>query len=147
VPCRRICSRWALYHLGTISVVMETRQKLHLEYLFSCSPKLLYPYLSSPMGLTEWLCDNVTVNQGINYAFYWDDEVKEGKMTEVKTTNTVRYTWNDREGEYLELSLRLNELTNDVSMTVIDFADADEAEEYRMLWANSIAALKSIIGA
>ena len=99
------------------------------------------------MGLTEWLCDNVTVNQGTNYVFYWDDEVKEGKMTEVKTTNTVRYTWNDREGEYLELSLRLNELTNDVSMTVIDFADASEAEEYRMLWENSIAALKSIIGA
>ncbi|MGB0194868.1 MAG: START-like domain-containing protein, partial [Schleiferiaceae bacterium] len=33
--------------------------KFELEFPLRASPKMLFPFLSSPSGLSEWFCDDV----------------------------------------------------------------------------------------
>ena len=40
----------------------------------------------------------------------------------------------------------VDEITKDVSLFVIDFADEDEIEESKMLWDNQIDDLKHVLG-
>ena len=58
----------------------------------------------------------------------------------------VRYNWIDEDNEYFEFRISQDELTNDVSLIVIDFAEEDELEETHGLWNTQISDLKHILG-
>ena len=47
---------------------------------------------------------------------------------------------------FFEILIIEDEITKDVSINVIDFAEEDEIEEMKQLWTNQIADLKHIIG-
>ena len=54
---------------------------------------------------------------------------------------------NDKDTEfYFELQILVDEITKDVSLTVIDFAYKDEVNEAKLLWENQISDLKHVIG-
>jgi len=38
---------------------MEVKVKYELEFPIHASPSLLYQYISTPSGLSEWFADNV----------------------------------------------------------------------------------------
>ena len=40
----------------------------------------------------------------------------------------------------------VDEITKDVSIVIIDFADEDEVEESKSLWENQISDLKHVLG-
>jgi len=40
----------------------------------------------------------------------------------------------------------VDEITKDVSLMIVDFADEDEVEEAKMLWENQISSLKQVLG-
>jgi hypothetical protein len=44
------------------------------------------------------------------------------------------------------LHILVDELTKDVSLMVIDFAEKDEVDEATQLWENQISDLKHLIG-
>jgi len=125
---------------------MVQRQRLQLEYLFSCSPRFLFPYISSANGLEGWLADSVRVDRK-TYRFGWTDEERAADMVELKQFQSVRFAWKEPVGEFLEMSLKQDELTGDTSLIIVDFIDDDEEEQYRMVWDNSVSALRSLIGA
>jgi hypothetical protein len=56
-------------------------------------------------------------------------------MSKAKTQNT-----------FFELHILVDELTKDVSLMVVDFADKDEVDEATLLWENQISDLKHLIG-
>ena len=62
----------------------------------------------------------------------------------------VRYEWvgddHDPEDSYFEFIINQDDLTNDVSLTIIDFTDEDETTEVRSLWDAQIAKLKHLLG-
>ncbi len=71
-------------------------------------------------------------------------------MIQKKNNERVRFQWEDDFEEendcYFEFKIQVDDLTNDVSLIVTDFAEEDEIEESKMLWDNSITSLKQILG-
>ncbi|MDB4015986.1 START-like domain-containing protein [Flavobacteriaceae bacterium] len=128
---------------------MTTKIAFSIEYDFQSSPQLLFQYLSTPSGLSEWFADNVN-SRGEDYTFIWDDTEEYAKLIQKKNNEKVRFRWmNDEEDQddcYFELKIVVDEITKDVSLYVSDFADEDELEEAKMLWNNLISSLKQVLG-
>ena len=125
---------------------MTSKVKINLEYLINCSPKVLYNRLSTASGLTEWFADDVRV-RGKRYTFIWDGSEQTAEMTLHKENRLVRFSWIDEdEDTYFEFKITRDELTNDVSLLITDFADEDEVDETRGLWDSQVADLKHVLG-
>lgn len=128
---------------------MAGKIKLQLEYIVNCSPKVLFNRLSTAVGLTEWFADDVRV-KGNFYTFVWDDTEQLAEKKNHKENKTVRYQWvgdeMDKEECYFEFIINQDDLTNDVSLVVVDFADEDEVEGTTDLWDTQITKLKQLLG-
>jgi uncharacterized protein YndB with AHSA1/START domain len=125
-----------------------SKVKFTQEYPIKASPSLLYNYISTPSGLSEWFADNVN-SRGKKFTFHWDGEDQEAELISKKTNSFVKFKWLDEEDDqdtYFEMKIVVDELTQDVSLIVTDFAEEDEVEEARMLWDSQIEELHHIIG-
>ncbi|MGF7140762.1 START-like domain-containing protein [Roseimarinus sediminis] len=120
------------------------KEKLELEYVIKCSPKVLYNRLSTASGLAEWFADDVAVN-GKKYTFFWDGYGQDAELAFRRENLLVRFNWMD-DDSYFEFKITRDELTGDVSLLIIDFAEADELEETQTLWDSQIARLKQVLG-
>ena len=129
---------------------MSSKVPFSLEIDFQASPQLLFQYLSTPSGLSEWFADNVN-SRGEDFTFIWDDSEEYAKLLQKKTNEKVRFRWmNDEEDQddyHFEFKIVVDEITKDVSLIISDFAEEDELEEAKMLWENLIGSLKQVLGA
>jgi hypothetical protein len=109
----------------------------------------LYQYISTPSGLSEWFADNVN-SRGEFFTFIWNDSEEKARLCSKKSDEKVKFKWvddNNKDSDYyFELHILVDEITKDVSLTVVDFADADEVNEAKLLWENQISDLKHVIG-
>jgi len=124
---------------------MTDKGKIQLEYVLNCSPKVLFNWLSTASGLAEWFADDVKV-KGNKYTFIWEGSEQSAEMTLHKENRLVRYTWLDEDDSYFEFRISQDELTSDVSLIIVDFAEDDEFEGTKGLWDSQIADLKHILG-
>ncbi|MFD0962887.1 START-like domain-containing protein [Pseudofulvibacter geojedonensis] len=126
---------------------MQMKEKYELEFPIHASPKLLFQYISTPSGLSEWYADNVN-SRGEMFTFIWDGSEEEAKMLTKKAEDKIRFQWVEDEGEdyYFEMRIQVDEITKDVSLMVTDFSDDDDMEEDKMLWDNQISSLKKVLG-
>ena len=124
---------------------MTDKTKIQLEYVLNCSPKVLFNWLSTASGLTEWFADDVKV-KGKIYTFIWEGSEQTAEMTLHKENKLVRFSWLDEEDSYFEFRITQDELTGDVSLIIIDFAEDDEFEGTKGLWDTQIADLKHMLG-
>jgi uncharacterized protein YndB with AHSA1/START domain len=129
---------------------MSIKKSFSLEYDFHASPQLLFQYLSTPSGLSEWFADNVN-SRGEQFTFIWDDSEETALLLQKKNNDKVKFQWqNDEEDDedyYFEFKIQVDEITKDVSLIVTDFAEEDELEESKMLWDNLVSDLKQVLGA
>ena len=120
-----------------------------LEFDFQASPQLLFQYLSTPSGLSEWFADNVN-SRGEDFVFIWDDSEEEAKMIQSKNNERVRFQWmndeEDSEDYYFEFKIQVDEITKDLSLIISDYSDDAEVEESKLLWRSLIADLKQGLG-
>jgi len=126
---------------------MDDKTKFELEFPIHASPQLLYQYISTPSGLSEWFADNVN-SRGELFTFIWDDSEEQAKLLIKKSGERVKFRWlnNDDDSSYFEIRIQVDEITKDVSLMVTDFAEEDEVEETKMLWENQISDLKQVLG-
>jgi uncharacterized protein YndB with AHSA1/START domain len=126
---------------------MEDKIKFEIEFPIHASPQLLYQYISTPSGLSEWFSDNVN-SRGELFTFIWDDSEEQAKLLSKKSEERVKFRWLNDEGtpSYFEIRIQVDEITKDVSLIVTDFAEDDEIEETKMLWENQISSLKQVLG-
>jgi uncharacterized protein YndB with AHSA1/START domain len=124
---------------------MANKVKIQLEYVINCSPKVLFNRLSTASGLAEWFAEDVKV-QGKQFTFTWEGTQQTAEMTLRRENRVVRFNWIDEVDSYFEFRIYQDELTGDVSLIVLDFADNDEEEETRDLWDAQIADLKHVLG-
>ena len=126
---------------------MNTKVKYELEFPIQASPQLLYNYISTPSGLSEWFADNVN-SRGELFTFIWDDSEEQAKLITKKSSERIKFKWLDSkdDGSFFELRIQVDSITKDVSIIVTDFSDYDEVEESKMLWENQIASLKQVLG-
>ena len=125
------------------------REKFELEFPIHASPSLLFNYVSTPSGLSEWYADNVN-SRGEIFTFIWDGSEEQAKLLGKKSGERVKFRWmeDDEAGDnyYFELRIQVDEITKDVSLMVTDFAEDDEVEESKMLWTNQVSDLKKVLG-
>jgi len=128
---------------------MEEKVKFELEFPIHASPQLLYQYISTPSGLSEWFSDNVN-SRGELFTFIWDDSEEQAKLLSKKSGERVKFRWltdeDDSTSCYFEIRIQVDEITKDVSLIVTDFAEDDEVDEAKMLWDNQISDLKHVLG-
>ena len=118
-----------------------------LEFVVKSSPKLLYNYISTPSGLSEWFADNVN-SRGEIFTFIWDGSEEQAKLLSKKAQHSVKFKWLDDEDDdtYFEIRIQVDDITKDVALFITDFAYEDEVEEAQLLWESQIDDLHSIIG-
>lgn len=128
---------------------MEDKIKIEMEFSIHSSPQLLYQYISTPSGLSEWFADNVN-SRGELFTFIWDDSEEKAKLLSKKSDERIKFRWLTDEDEsepyYFEIRIQVDEITKDVSLIVTDFIHEDEIEEAKMLWENQISDLKQVLG-
>ena len=127
---------------------MSNRIKFEMEFPIKVSQKLLFQYISTPSGLSEWFSDNVN-SRGEIFVFIWDDSEESAKLIRKTNNEKIQFQWLEDEDTdyYFELRIQFDEITKDVSLIVTDFAeDDDEVEESKLLWTNQIGDLKKVLG-
>ena len=128
---------------------MDQKIRYEIEFPISSSPQLLYQYISTPSGLSEWFADNVN-SRGEIFTFIWNDSEEKARLASKKTGEKVKFKWVDENNKdtdlFFELHILVDELTKDVSLMVVDFAIEDEVEEAKLLWENQISDLKHLLG-
>jgi len=127
---------------------MSNRIQFEMEFPIKVSQKLLFQYISTPSGLSEWFSDNVN-SRGEIFIFIWDDSEESAKLIRKTNNEKIQFQWLDDEDTdyYFELRIQFDEITKDVSLIVTDFAeDEDEVEESKLLWTNQIGDLKKVLG-
>jgi uncharacterized protein YndB with AHSA1/START domain len=126
---------------------MSEKKKFSIEYEIKSSPRILYTFLNEPNGLTQWFADDVSVRDSI-YTFTWDGEQQTAKLIAIKENKLVRFRWIDDDPQYyFEMEIIQDELTNDVALSVTDFATEETIGERRLIWDNQVEYLISTLGA
>ena len=129
-----------------ILVEMSDKVKYELEFPIQASPNMLYQYISSASNLSEWFADNVN-SRGKVFSFFWDGVEEKAELLSSKNNTYVKFKWLENDDDcFFEIKITVDEITKDVSLIIIDFADNDEVEEAKMLWESQISDLKSVIG-
>jgi len=126
---------------------MSEQIKYKLEYPIHSSISILYKRLSTPSGLSEWFADDVHIRNNI-YTFFWDGSQQEAQLVKKKDNLFVRFKWLDNDEDiFFEFLIQVDDLTNDVSLIITDFAeDEEEKEENTLLWDTQIENLKHALG-
>ncbi|MFK8269027.1 START-like domain-containing protein [Capnocytophaga cynodegmi] len=125
---------------------MQNKVKYELEFAIHASPQMLYQYISSPSGLSEWYADNVNLKEEI-YTFIWSDTEEKAKLLRKKLDESIKFRWlGSGNDTYFEMKIVVDEITEDVSLVIVDFASHEDLEESKMLWENQVAELKHVLG-
>ncbi|MCB0401529.1 MAG: SRPBCC domain-containing protein [Flavobacteriales bacterium] len=126
---------------------MDDKVKFEMEFVVKSSPKLLYSYIATPSGLSEWFADNVN-SRGQVFTFMWEDSEEKAKLISKRANQFVRFQWEGDEGSeaYFELRIQIDDITKDVSLIITDFIEEDEIDEAKLLWESQIDDLHAILG-
>jgi len=126
---------------------MEEKTKYEMEFPIQASPSLLYQYISTPSGLSEWYADNVN-SRGEFFTFIWEGSEEKAKLMSKKSDERIKFKWIDDEDSpyFFELRIQVDDITKDVSLMITDYAEEDEIDEGKMLWENMVSDLKQILG-
>ena len=126
---------------------MASKNKFKMEFPIRSSLRILYNQISSPDGLSEWFADNVNL-RGKIYTFFWDGDEQEAELLNKKNNQGIKFRWLDEPDDtYFELKIEVDDITQDISLMVTDFAeDEEDKEEVKLLWEKQIEKLRQSIG-
>jgi uncharacterized protein YndB with AHSA1/START domain len=126
---------------------MSKKVKIILEHYIKASPSLLFNYISTPSGLSEWFADDVDLVNN-QYKFKWGTDEQVADVIKKTNNKCIKFHWADAPAdEYFEFEIIVDELTGDVALVVTDFVDEADKENASQLWESQIHDLKLSIGA
>lgn len=125
-------------------------KKFTADFEINASKKMLYPYISTASGLSQWFADDVNINEDKEYNFIYDDEDHPARMVGHRLHQYVKFEFPD-EGEeddpsYIEIHLDENEITQSMYLKVVDYSDYEDDQEQYELWEELVNNLKEIVG-
>jgi uncharacterized protein YndB with AHSA1/START domain len=122
------------------------KKRIVLEYTLNSSPKVLFPRLSTPGGLSEWFADDVNL-KGNLFFFIWEGVEERAEMVQKKENKFIRFKWLDEDEEsYFEFRVNVDELTGDVALVIVDMVEEEDEADEIVLWDSQIAELKHVLG-
>jgi len=141
-----------LFLITTITAMVKN--KFVSDYQINTSKKVIYPYLSTASGLSQWFADDVTINEDKVFNFVYDGEDHFARPTIMRLNHHVKFEFfdpEDTEGveedrSFVEFKLEENELTQTFYLRIIDYGDTYDDQEQQEIWEGLITQLKEIIG-
>ncbi|MDG1848865.1 MAG: START-like domain-containing protein [Flavobacteriales bacterium] len=126
---------------------MASKNKYQIEFPIRSSLRILFNQISTPSGLSEWFADNVNI-KGKNYTFFWDGDEQDAELVTKKNNQSIKFRWVDEPSDtYFEFVVQVDDITQDISLIVTDFAeDEEDEEEAKLLWNKQIEKLRQSIG-
>jgi len=143
--CLHLAPTQLVPHIGTIN--MSKRRKYELEFIIHSSTSILYNFISTPSGLSEWFADNINIKDDV-FTFIWDDDEEEAELISSKRGEFVRFKWinEEIEDEFFEFRIKVDAMTKEVALIVTDFAEPAELVSAKQLWESQIHELMHVIG-
>ncbi len=130
-----------------------TTKKLYTnDFEVHASIKMLYPYIETASGLSEWFADNVTISPDKVYTFVWDNEDHRAVMSGHRANHFVKFEYlseskeDEKDPSYFELRLEVNELTQTTFLKVVDYSNFDDQAELNDLWEGLVENLRTVVG-
>lgn len=123
------------------------KEKITLQYILKSIPEaLLWSFISDDAGLSSWYADKVT-HIGKRHEFTWDGYTEAADLLDYKDLEYIRFHREDSdEGDYWELRISVDEVTDDTVLTVTDYSEPSEKEDDINLWNTQIEQLKERLG-
>jgi uncharacterized protein YndB with AHSA1/START domain len=126
---------------------MTKKKKIRLEFPIKASPAMLYNYISTPSGISQWFCDDVDIYNDF-YKFKWGKEEQVAQVIKKVSNKLIKFKWRDTpDEEYFEFEIIQDELTDDVALVITDYVDAIDEKNTAQLWDSQVHELKMSIGA
>lgn len=123
------------------------------DYEIHASIKMLYPYIQSASGLSEWFADDVKINNmDKTLTFVWDNEQRKARQVAFRVNHFAKFEFlpetdeDEADPSYFELRLEFNELTQSVFLKVSDYSEMEDTREVQGLWNSLVENLKSTVG-
>lgn len=125
------------------------RQKFTIDFdMKNASAALIWAYISTPNGLSEWFADEVEQDDK-TYTFHWNKTSQQAHVVALRAGIYIRLRWDDEKSsrDFFELRITQSELTSNRHLQITDFAsDEAERQEETELWENQIADLQRLLG-
>jgi uncharacterized protein YndB with AHSA1/START domain len=129
-----------------LAMVKSTKKKIRMEFEVKASPTMLFNYISSPSGLSQWFCNDVDIYNNF-YKFKWDGDENIAELLKKHPNKSMKFRWKDSHPEeFFEFEILQDELTDDVALVVTDFVDASEEKNTMLLWENQVHELRTLLG-
>ncbi|SEI94865.1 Uncharacterized conserved protein YndB, AHSA1/START domain [Dyadobacter koreensis] len=125
--------------------------KFTTEFELRSSPKVLFPYISTPSGLEQWFAEKVIVLPNQRFDFQWDGDSHIARQTGLRINKAVKFEFentsdDDLDNNHLEMKLEVSELTQTTFLRVTDYSANKDEAELISLWNGFMDNLKEIVG-
>ena len=126
------------------------KEKFQIEIPINSSKGVLFNIFSTPSGLSEWFCDDVNIKKDV-HIFIWDGSEESARLISEKRDEFAKFRWLEDEEEginsFFEFRIKIDDLTGDTALVITDFAEEDEIDDAKELWAAQVDRLKQVLGA
>lgn len=125
--------------------------KFVTEYELRASPKMLFPYISTASGLSQWFATKVNTMPEQRLDFQWDNESHIARQVSMRQNKGVRFEFleTDEDGSdnnYVDFRVDQSELTQSTFLRITDYSGTTDEEELKDLWDGMMDKLKEIVG-
>ena len=125
---------------------MSKKIKYTVEYPVRCSPAILYEFLSTSAGLSEWFADKVEDSDGV-FEFTWSGSSETADVVDKEENKFIRYHWEGTpQDEYFEFAIEKSEVTNQTILIINDFAEKKDIKDQSQLWETQVKDLFHRLG-
>ncbi|GAB4036753.1 START-like domain-containing protein [Spirosoma gilvum] len=127
------------------------KYKFVTEYELRASPKMLFPYISTASGLSQWFATKVNTMPEQRFDFQWDNESHIARQVSMRQNKGVRFEFLDTDDEdsdnnYVDFRVDQSELTQSTFLRITDYSNTTDEEELKDLWDGLMEKLKEIVG-
>lgn len=129
-----------------------TKSLFTADFEVHASIKMLYPYIQTAGGLSEWFADDVSISPEKVFTFTWDNEQHRAVLASHRTNHFAKFEYlpetkeDEKDPSYFELRLEVNELTQTTFLKVIDYSDFEDMDELQDLWEGLVENLRKVVG-
>jgi uncharacterized protein YndB with AHSA1/START domain len=122
------------------------KKQFELEFIIRSSPHILYEFVSTPSGLSQWFADNVDAVQN-KFKFIWGNIAQIAELVEKTENERVRFRWQGAHKEdFFQFKIEVSEISNDTVLIITDFAYPKDMKDQTQLWDSQVKTLIEHIG-
>ncbi len=125
---------------------MTKKKQFDLEFIIRSTPHILYEFISTPSGLSQWFADDVNAVQN-KFKFIWGNIAQIAEIVDKTENERIRFRWQGApKEEFFQFKIQVSEISNDTVLIVTDFANPKDLKDQTQLWNSQVRTLVEHIG-